>query len=204
MSQAYSLRLVAQKPCPQLFARVVAADEGECSLRGGVHLKSSARALPILDPQPRHPAEFSGVVRDQYQVMRTRDRGNHQVVGADGLALRRQISAYQSVVVRASIIERQALQRGRKVIQALQVEFNTRAASCAVKQLRFDHAAQNDVGGLASRVALRHSFIAGIEQLDAGVCVEQVFHSNGSRSSGGPEDSYLIVAPSAAPDIRSK
>src|SRR5450756_1176645 len=105
---------------------------GECSLRGGVHLKSPARALPILHPQPYHPAEFSGVVRDQYQVMRARDRGDDQVVGADGLALGRQIGAYQSVVVRASIIERQALQRSRKVLQALQVEFNARAASCAV------------------------------------------------------------------------
>jgi len=63
---------------------------------------------------------------------------------------------------------------------------------------------QNDVGGPASRVAPRHSFIAGIEQPDAGVRVEQVFHFSGSRSSGGPEGSYLIVAPFAAPDIRLK
>lgn len=64
-----------------------------------------------------------------------------------------------------------------------------RAASCAVEQFRFDHAAQYDVGGLARRLASRHGFIVGIEQADAGVRVEQVFHFSGSRSSGGPEGS---------------
>jgi len=74
-----------------------------------MHLNGSARVLPILGAQPQHLAEFLCVVRAQYQGMRTRDRGNHQIVGADRFGLRRPIGACQSVVVCAAVIERQAL-----------------------------------------------------------------------------------------------
>ena len=49
------------------------------------------------------------------------DRGYQQVVGADRLALRRQIGAYQRVLMRALIIEGQRLKRRQEMLETFQV-----------------------------------------------------------------------------------
>ena len=163
-----------------------------------------ARRLPVFNPQPENPAEFSRIVRDQYQVMGARDCSYQQVVGTDRLALRRQIRAYKSIVVRALIIEGDGSKRPEKVFQTFQVGLDACATPRAEEQFRPDDAAHNDVGRLASCKTLQHCFVGGVQQPDAGVCVKRVLHSRGCRSSGGPEGSWAIAAADDPLDIRLK
>jgi hypothetical protein len=78
---------------------------------------TSPLSFPIFQAKSRDPRELARFVRHQYRVVRAGRRGDEDVVGSDGLALRREVGADLGRFLSTSVIEGEALKWLKKVAQ---------------------------------------------------------------------------------------
>lgn len=168
-----------------------------------LHSIHPSSRFPVFQTQPSHATEFTGVVGNQGGIVGAGDGGDQGVIWADRLALAQQVGVDLPVVLGAFIIKSQALQRGKKGLEQLQVGFYPLAAPCAIQQLGLDHAAQGNVSGAVQAEVLQDARMFFVEEVDTDVGVEQVDHLSSSRVSYSPCGGRCNGSPSHLPK-RSK
>lgn len=121
--------------------------------------------------------------------MRAGSGGDHQIIGSNGLALGCKLGTNHSVVFRATVIERQTGQRYEEAFEQAKICFDPPAVTRTVEKLCLDHAAYRNLGGWMGLHVLSYRLAALVEQLNAGIGIEQIHGQNSGRDSKSPSGS---------------
>jgi len=145
---------------------------------------SSRLDLPVLYPQTTDPRELAGVVSHEREVVRERNRGDLNVVGADRGALAGEVGADLRCVVGGSVVEGERRKSVEEMFELRRRGGGIGPSQYAEGQFSADDRANRKIFRARSGESLDKSTNQqAAEVVNARVAVEQVSHQNSSRFS---------------------